>query len=64
MNKIKGFIRIATILSVIWLIGLSLTLGLWESFGFKNNLEDFIAWGVLPLIIFWYLAWKFPDFKN
>ena len=63
-NKRKGFLRVATILSVIWLIGLSLALSQWERFGFKNNLDDFIGWGVLPLIIFWYLVWKISVFRN
>ena len=51
MNKTKGFLRVATILSVIWLIGLSPALSQWERFGFKNNVDDFIGWGALPLII-------------
>ena len=64
MNKISGILRLGIVLSVLWLIGQSLYLRLWERYGFKHNLDDFIAQGVLPLVIFWGLVWIISGFRN
>jgi len=64
MNKISGILRIGIVLSVLWLIGMAFEHSMWESFGLRHNLDDFVAQGVLPLAIFWGLVWIAAGFRN
>jgi hypothetical protein len=63
MNKTKGFLRIAAVLSALWLINTSTML--WSHTGFRaGNIDNFVEQGVLPLVIFWGLVWIIAGFRN
>ena len=64
MNKISGILRLGIVLSVLWLIGKAFEHSMWESYGLRYNLDDFVAQGVLPLVIFWGLVWIAAGFWN
>jgi len=65
MNKTKGFLRIGIVLSVLWLFVMAFEHSMWQRGGILgNNLDDFVAQGVLPLVIFWGLVWAIAGFRN
>jgi len=60
MNKTIGFLSIGIALSVLWVF---------DSFvddtgvrGFDMN--DFVIFGLLPVVIFWGLVWTVPGSEN
>ena len=60
MNKIIGLLSIGIALSVLWVF---------DSFvddtgvrGFDMN--DFVIFGLLPVVIFWGLVWTVPGSEN
>jgi len=64
MNKTLGILSVGIVLSVLWLIGKAFEHSMWESYGLRYNLDDFVAQGVLPLVIFWGLVWIVAGFRN
>ena len=65
MKRLSGTLRLGIVLSVLWLITLSMKYDMWSRWNsFKNNLDDFIAEGVIPLIVFWGLVWIIAGFRN
>ena len=65
MDKRKGLLRVGIVLSVLWLIFMSLNLQLWKGgYYFREHTENFIIEGIVPLVIFWGLAWIIFGFWN
>ena len=60
MNKTKGFLRIGIVMSVLWLIYLSLEHNIW-AYGIDR---EFVAEGSVPLVVFWGLVWIVAGFRN
>jgi len=61
MNKTKGFLRIAAILSVLWVI-YCYTQNTSAITGFGVN--DFLMNGIAPVVVFWGLVWIISGFRD
>jgi len=53
MNKIKGFLIIGIVLSVLWLLNSFV-----DDAGVRGfDMNDFVILGLVPVVIFWGLVW-------
>ena len=53
MNKIKGFLIIGIVLSVLWVFNSFV-----DDAGVRGfDMNDFVILGLLPVVIFWGLVW-------
>ena len=59
MNKTMGLI-IGIVLSVLWLLN-----SLFDDVGVRGfDMNDFVIFGLLPVMIFWWLVWTVPGSGN
>jgi len=60
MNKIIGFLSIGLVLSVLWIFD-----SFFDDTGVRGfDMNDFVIFGLLPVVIFWGLVWTVLDSGN
>lgn len=56
---LTGFMRLAIVITVLWVAGMALFLKPWE-----DDLLLYLSWGIAPPCIFWGLLWVYSGYKK
>ncbi len=60
MNKTLGILSIGIVLSVLWVLH-----SFFDDAGVRGfDMNDFVIFGLLPVVIFWGLVWTVPGSEN
>ncbi len=70
LSQISGWYRLFIITSIIWMVVVLIGTEPWGTHGVRgggriaNGWEEFLALGVLPIVILWGVAWVLQGFKK